>query len=551
MLGVRKVSYSSHVIQAAQSPPWPLLEDTVGQRPPVIPASSMNANWLRDLSLLLWVHTGSAQVEVDDGPTHRVSAGNGIWLPAGAGGRLSTDAGSVAFPYTVPPNTTPGAPADPMRFTVPDHWQDWLILHFVHGSTAHSIFGYSPASLGDLLGVSDVAPPKAPPAAWTPGDEPPMPAAAGAHVVARELRSNPALGHSIEEWAGLVACSVSTLRRGFRDTGLTFAQWRTLTRLAAGCEFLAAGYDIEQVAMQVGFSSRNGFTRAFGDHYGTTPSDYAAQTADPSRASSLRIATARGTGALARLLGQQAGLSAEPADTGHLPATHTSWHTNDSHVLTWIYRGEGYLRIGDASYPRREGDAIWIPAGVEHQAGNLADSIALPIGQLAPSDARITEPLRAHFPPGWNTYLLHRTIATRSALRPEGFDPRSILDLFGEQFAVQRARTVPMPTDARARAVATRFLKQMQAPPEAKLDSATHEAFWRETGMTFARWQHTARMRIASDLLDHGTKPGAVARRVGYVHLRSFSRAFSSFHGVPPSQYRRSVSGLPLDLTSG
>jgi AraC-like DNA-binding protein len=56
--------------------------------------------------------------------------------------------------------------------------------------------------------------------------------------------------------------------------------------------------------------------------------------------------------------------------------------------------------------------------------------------------------------------------------------------------------------------------------------------------MTFARWRSAARMRIARDLLAGGAKASAVARRVGYAHLPTFSTAFTRFHGVSPREYQ-------------
>jgi AraC-like DNA-binding protein len=56
--------------------------------------------------------------------------------------------------------------------------------------------------------------------------------------------------------------------------------------------------------------------------------------------------------------------------------------------------------------------------------------------------------------------------------------------------------------------------------------------------MTFSRWRYAARMRIARDLLAGGAKSSAVARRVGYRHLSTFSAAFSRFHGISPREYQ-------------
>lgn len=62
--------------------------------------------------------------------------------------------------------------------------------------------------------------------------------------------------------------------------------------------------------------------------------------------------------------------------------------------------------------------------------------------------------------------------------------------------------------------------------------------FRSQTGMSFARWQHSARMRVARDLLARRVKPSAVASRVGYSQVSNFSRAFTRFHGVSPRVYQ-------------
>lgn len=509
-------------------------------QPPPIPPSDMDAAWLCDLNLLLWVRTGRAEIRTEGREAETVRAGEGIWMPAGPGMTVSTEAGTVAFPYPVAQGTSPDAPSHPVRFDVPEPWQDWLILHFAQGSATLRVFGYAPETLSGLLGVADSTQ-SAPGSGWVPGDEPPMPTAEDAHIIARELRANPALDHNLEEWAKLTASSVSSLRRGFLAGGRSFALWRTLTRLAAGCDYLAAGFGIEHTATLVGFSSRNGFTRAFGRCYGITPREYAARAASAYYGPAFRVAAARGTAALARMLARSEPGSvpadAVPIVNRELPATHTSWHVNDAHVLTWMYKGQGFLRIGDDHHRRREGEAVWVPAGVNHQAGNGEGAIGLPIAYLDPKGVRITEPLRAQFPPNWNDYLLHRVVATRTMLRPSEFDPSAILDQFEGQLALQRTRGVPMPRDSQLRSMATDFLARLRWPQGYRVDASVHEAFRRETGMTIARWQHVARMQIAVELLESGAAPSAVARRVGYAHQRSFSRAFRSSQGVTPRDY--------------
>lgn len=68
-------------------------------------------------------------------------------------------------------------------------------------------------------------------------------------------------------------------------------------------------------------------------------------------------------------------------------------------------------------------------------------------------------------------------------------------------------------------------------------------AFREQTGMSFVRWCYAARMRIARDLLGGGAKPSAVAGRVGYAHLPTFSSAFTRFHGLSPREYQEREAG--------
>ncbi|MFI8486681.1 helix-turn-helix domain-containing protein [Streptomyces rubrogriseus] len=98
-----------------------------------------------------------------------------------------------------------------------------------------------------------------------------------------------------------------------------------------------------------------------------------------------------------------------------------------------------------------------------------------------------------------------------------------------------------MPTDPRARAVASEYLRRIGEPGgthDADVRAETHRAFRNETGMTLGRWRYAARMRVARELLAGGAPPSAVARRTGYAHLPTFSTAFSRFHGLSPREYQ-------------
>lgn len=485
--------------------------------------------------MLVWVHTGRAHVRLAGGEHHQVNEGSGLWLPAGNDHELWTEPGSLAVPAWVQPAASPGAPSTPTPFSVADGWRDWLIHHYVLGIGPMTSSGYAPASILDVLTPS--APPGSPPTETHEASVyPRMPQSAAARAVAQQLLRNPTFDHTVEEWARIVASSPRTLRREFlRETNLTFSEWRTRCRLAVAREFLAAGFDVEHAAAHAGFGSRNGLTRAFREHFEITPRDYTRQDGPVERPVSTRVTRMRQIDTLLNLMAENPDMRPE------LPATFTAPRVNDFHVLVWTYRGEAWARVEAANYTRKKGDALWLPAGAENETGWPAGSLGIPVGDLQPGEAHFTKPLRVHFPPSWDTYLLHCSISAYTGLRPENYDHRHILDIFDSQLAAEHAHSVPMPTHARAHALATEFLRRIgsaDATRDSGLPADVHEAFREETGMTFSRWRHAARMRVARDLLDAGAKPSAVARRVGYSQLSNFSRDFRRTHGWSPREYQ-------------
>ena len=488
-------------------------------------------------------------MRIDNAPEFRIAGGEGVWIPANGWNRreIITEPGTVAFPLSPHASVDAGAPTEPTWFDVPDGWQDWLIQHFNLMVTPLTVNGYSHDGLIDLLRSPGSR--RSAPARRCALEPPMMPRASGARAVAEELIRDPALDLTVEDWAAGVPSSPRTLRRDFlADTGLTFEQWRLRCRLSAAVEFLAVGYGVDQVAARVGFASRNGFTRAFKQQFGPTPHEFSRQLSahraitaigDPSQ----RVTAARQADDLVKMVREG---RVSPAAPELLPAARTATHANDVHVLSWVYRGSGYLDIGDRRYERRRGVATWIPAGVEHVTGLRQDSISLPLGNAGTDELRLTEPLQVQFSPDWDDYLMFCSVSARSLLRPDGYDAAHALELFREQFAAQRARSAPMPTDQRAHAAATDFLRTIGTGDRSSaydLPADVHRAFRDETGMTFASWRYSARMRIARDLLAGGAKPSAVSRRVGYSHLPNFSAAFSRFHGLSPRRYQERASG--------
>lgn len=517
-------------------------------QPPAIPRVQASGLWDQSEHLLVWVRTGSARVQMEDVPEVRLTEGEGVWIPANTGSRwtIVTDPGTVVFPLLTHPSVAAETLVEPRRFVVPEGWQDWLIQHFNLMITPLASRGYSQDALADLLRRPGSRPSR-PAGAGNPQPyvvgPPVLPRASGARAVADELLRNPSLDLSVAEWAARVLSSPRSLLRDFRaDTGLTFEQWRLRCRLNAAVDHLAAGYGAGTVAARVGFATQNGFTRAFKQQYGLTPHEFSRQLSARSVASRLaqRPAAARQANDVMRLM------RAKDTDLPDmLPASRTPSHTNNAHVLIWTYLGSGYLDIDDRRYEQERGAATWIPAGMEHTTVVRENSISLPLGNADIGALQLTEPLQVRFSPAWDDYLMFCAVSARTPLRPVDYDPSHILDLFADRVAAQRALSVPMPTDSRARGAAMDYLRTISTaggsglvvPPD------IHRTFHEQTGMTFARWRYTARMGVARDLLTEGARPSAVARRVGYAHLPTFTAAFTRFHGLSPRAYQERETG--------
>lgn len=514
--------------------------------PPPIPGARWDSTGHPRRPLVIWVRTGAAQMRIDDTAVVHLTAGQGIWIPAEGWNHREciTGPGAVVFPLW-PDAVVAGDPVtEPTRFDVPDDWQDWLIQHYNLQLTPFSGHGYSQDTIAELLRPPGSRPlPLASSGGGAPAGAlapPPMPCADGARAVAEELLRDPALGLTVEQWATRAFTSARTLRRDFlADTGLTFERWRLRCRMVAAIELLASGHDVGQTTTRLGFATRNGFTRAFKQQFAQTPHEFsralAARAADPDLAR--LTATARQAAELVRMLREHD----TPAVPELLPPTRTPSHANVTHVLSWMYRGSGYLDIGEQHYERERGVATWIPAGVDHITGLRENSISLPLGEASTSDLALTAPLHVRFSPAWDDYLMFCSITARAGLRPDGYDPRHILELFSEQVAAQRALSVPMPTDRHAHAVAMDYLRHIGTSGTStafEVPADVHRAFREQTGMSVSRWRYAARMRIARELLAGGAKASVVARRVGYRHLPNFSTAFSHFHGVSPREYQ-------------
>ncbi|KAM9866925.1 hypothetical protein ACIFOC_00246 [Leucobacter aridicollis] len=89
--------------------------------------------------------------------------------------------------------------------------------------------------------------------------------------IAAAFEADPSHDNTLDEWAVVLHCSVTSLRRAFlTETGLSFTEWRTRFRVERAIPLLERGAQVGLVAARVGMT-HNGFTNAFRRTLGHTP----------------------------------------------------------------------------------------------------------------------------------------------------------------------------------------------------------------------------------------------------------------------------------------
>lgn len=103
----------------------------------------------------------------------------------------------------------------------------------------------------------------------------PMPADPRIGEICNALINYPADTSTAAQWAEKLAVSSKTIHRVFfKQTGMSFAQWREQARLFIAIRRLAAGDKIIDVALDCGYASPSAFTAMFKRHFGVPPSEY-------------------------------------------------------------------------------------------------------------------------------------------------------------------------------------------------------------------------------------------------------------------------------------
>ncbi|GAA3659782.1 helix-turn-helix domain-containing protein [Microbacterium marinilacus] len=212
---------------------------------------------------LVWVRGGTLTARVDD-RIFTVPEGRGLWHPAGTvhAGRLT--AGVELHDAFFAPERTPFTSADSAVIEMTPVLES-LLGHLARRDLDDDARARAEAVVFDVLRPADASLAL------------PMPADDRIDAIVAELLDDPADSRSLEEWSHVVGISGRTVARAFREaTGLSFAQWRQSLRIHRAVSLLSEGWEVQDVAAQVGYRQPSTFIDAFRRVMGTTPGAFVA-----------------------------------------------------------------------------------------------------------------------------------------------------------------------------------------------------------------------------------------------------------------------------------
>ena len=93
--------------------------------------------------------------------------------------------------------------------------------------------------------------------------------------ICETLYATPADARSIDEWGHELGASGRTLARRFeKEVGITLREWRHRLRLFLALEWLCAGRNVTDIALDLGYASTSAFTYMFRQEMGCPPSEW-------------------------------------------------------------------------------------------------------------------------------------------------------------------------------------------------------------------------------------------------------------------------------------
>ncbi|GGY14114.1 helix-turn-helix transcriptional regulator [Paludibacterium paludis] len=223
----------------------------------------------------------------------------------------------------------------------------------------------------------------------------------------------------------------------------------------------------------------------------------------------------------------------------------TPLHAHAEGQLFWLRDGALIVHEASGRSTFTAGQTGWIPAGMPHwtsghgRVDGWACRLDTPFAPALPDTACRLEA----------SSLLPALLERLASDEPQG-DARNRLVgvLLDEIVAARKVQCrLPYPAEARLRRLAdaliatpgdTRTLAQW-ALFAGVSERSLSRRFPAETGMTFERWRHAARLDLACTRLARGETVQDVAHALGYSTASAFISAFRKAFGIPPGQYGR------------
>jgi AraC-like DNA-binding protein len=234
------------------------------------------------------------------------------------------------------------------------------------------------------------------------------------------------------------------------------------------------------------------------------------------------------------------------------PVRFTQGYASEVHAHAWhqlSYASAGVLRVATAGSawivpPHR---AVWIPAGVEHseeirgQGTMRSLYFASAVAKRLPRDCVVMT-----VPALLRELILEAT--AYGALDAKVGEQRRLAQVIVDRIArlsPASSQNLPMPSDARALAIAQRLMKapangepiETLARRAGASKRTAQRLFAAETGMSFAAWRQRLRLLSAIERLERGRSVTDAAFDVGYTSVSAFVSAFRREFGVTPGRF--------------
>jgi AraC-like DNA-binding protein len=224
-------------------------------------------------------------------------------------------------------------------------------------------------------------------------------------------------------------------------------------------------------------------------------------------------------------------------------------------VLLWASRGATAVTIDARVWVIAPHQAVWVPAGVGHSVrmsgrGTLRQIYVSPSCRDAfpavPTSIVVEPLLRELLRRIGAMGVLHTAIAQESRLLALLQDEVTRV-VSAERMLADESRTLPMPTDPRARRAADVLRTAVSVERDVTdIARAAHASvrtlerlFRAETGMSLGAWRRRARVIHAMQLLADGATVTAAGLATGYATTSAFVQAFRREVGVTPGAFAR------------